>query len=134
MGQSRYKLKLLYDGDCPFCRRDVQWLLQQDRGGMLAAEDIVAIGFNAARYGLTQAQVMGALHAVLPDGRIVRGMEAIRQAYQTVGLGWLVAPTRLPIVRPVADMLYRLFAANRVRLGRLFGRRCGRERCKVNFP
>jgi hypothetical protein len=40
--------------------------------------------------------VAGVLHGVMPDGRIVRGVEAIRQAYQAVGLGSLVAPTRLP--------------------------------------
>ena len=32
--------KLLYDGQCPFCRREVDWLKRRDRAGRLVAEDI----------------------------------------------------------------------------------------------
>ena len=97
MPEQRYKL--LYDGQCPFCRREVEWLRRRDRDGNLALEDIADPGFDPAQYGLTREEVMGVLHGVLPDGRVVRRVEAIRQAYRAVGLGWLVAPTRLPLVR-----------------------------------
>ncbi len=79
------RLKLLYDGDCPFCRREAQWLKRRDRDGRLALEDIAALGFDPSRYGLTRQEVMDVLHGVLPDGRIVRGVEALRQAYQAIG-------------------------------------------------
>jgi predicted DCC family thiol-disulfide oxidoreductase YuxK len=74
---------------------------------------------------------MGVLHGILPDGRVVRGVEAIRQVYGAVGLGWLVAPTRLPVIRWGLDCMYGAFARNRVRLGRLFGRQCERGVCTV---
>jgi predicted DCC family thiol-disulfide oxidoreductase YuxK len=128
---SHWRLKLLYDGECPFCRREVEWLKRRDRDGHLAMEDIAAPGFTSAQYGLTREEVMGVLHGVLPDGRVVRRVEAIRQAYRAVGLGWLVAPTRLPVIRWVLDCLYGAFARNRVRLGRLFGRRCESGVCTV---
>ena len=124
-----WQVKLLYDGDCPFCRREVEWLKRRDRQGRLAVEDIGAIGFSPARYGLTQQEVTGVLHGVLPDGRVVSRLEAIRQAYQAVGLGWLVAPTRLPVVDGALDRMYGLFAANRGRLGRWFGRVCDSGAC-----
>ena len=126
--------KLLYDGDCPFCRREVEWLKRRDRNDRLALENIAALGFDPAQYGLTHEEVMGSLHGVLPDGRVVRRVEAIRQAYQAVGLGWLVAPTRLPIVRGMLDRMYGVFARNRIRLGRLFGRKCESGVCMVNTP
>ena len=94
-------------------------------------EDISALGFDPSRYGLTRQEVMDVLHGVLPDGRIVRGVEAIRQAYQAVGLGWLIAPTRLPGVRVVLDRMYRVFARNRAGLGRWFGRRCQDGVCSM---
>jgi predicted DCC family thiol-disulfide oxidoreductase YuxK len=125
------RLKLLYDGECPFCRREAQWLKRRDRGGRLMLEDITALGFDPSRYGLTRQEVMDVLHVVLPDGRIVRGAEAVRQAYQAIGLGWLVAPTRLPVVRGVLDRLYLAFAHNRVGLGRWFGRRCQGGACSM---
>ena len=116
--------KLLYDGQCPFCRREVEWLRRRDRAGKLVAEDISDPGFRAETYGLSQAEVMAVVNGVLPDGRIVRRLEAIREAYRVVGLGWLVAPLSWPVVGWLADRAYGVFARNRVALGRLFGRQC----------
>jgi predicted DCC family thiol-disulfide oxidoreductase YuxK len=127
-----HQMRLLYDGDCPFCRREVEWLKRRDLGDHLVFENIAAIGFDPGRYGLTHEEIMGSLHGILPDGRIVRGGEAIREAYRGVGLGWLVAPTRLPIISGLLDGAYRVFARNRVRLGRLFGRDCRSGTCPVS--
>jgi predicted DCC family thiol-disulfide oxidoreductase YuxK len=124
------RLKLLYDGDCPICRREAEWLARRDRNDRLALENIAAVGFDPGRYGLTWEEVNGSLHGILPDGRVVRRVEAVRQAYRAVGLGWLVAPLRLPIVRGLADRAYGLFARNRTRLGSLWGRKCPDGACK----
>lgn len=94
-----------------------------DRRSALALVDISASDFDAARFGLTAETVQGALHAIGPDGRIARGMDAVRAAYRAVGLGWLAAPTGWPLLRPIFDRLYRVFARNRLRIGRWFGRR-----------
>jgi predicted DCC family thiol-disulfide oxidoreductase YuxK len=129
---SDWRVKLLYDGQCPFCRREVEWLKRHDGEGRLALEDITAEGFDPAPYGLTRQEVTEALHGVLPDGRVVRRVEAIRQAYQAIGWGWLVAPSRWPVVREVLDRLYGVFARNRVRWGSWFGRNCGRGACAAH--
>ena len=74
---------------------------------------------------------MGVMHGVFPDGRIVRKVEAFRQAYRAVGLGWLLAPTGSAVLRWFFDGLYELFARYRVSLGRLFGRSCTTGTCDV---
>jgi predicted DCC family thiol-disulfide oxidoreductase YuxK len=125
-----WQLKLLYDGECPFCRREAWWLKRRDRKGHLLLEDINDPAFDPGKYGLTRDEVMGVLHGVLPDGRIVRRVEAIREAYRTIGLGWLVAPTAWPGVRWVADKCYGVFARNRLALGRMFGRGACEGTCK----
>jgi predicted DCC family thiol-disulfide oxidoreductase YuxK len=117
-------IKLLYDGQCPFCRREVAWLKRRDHEGRIATEDITDPSFHAERYGLTQEEVMGVLHGILPDGRVVRRVDAIREAYQAVGLGWIVAPLSWPVLGWMAEVAYGLFARNRLALGRLFGRKC----------
>jgi predicted DCC family thiol-disulfide oxidoreductase YuxK len=127
MAEQRFTL--LYDGECPFCRREVEWLRRRDREGHLALEDITDPHFDPAQYGLTREEVAGVLHGILPDGRVVRRVEAIRQAYYAVGLGWLVAPTRWPVVRWVLDGMYGIFARNRIRWGRLLGRPCESGKC-----
>ena len=48
------RLKLLYDGECPFCRREVEWLRRRDHEGKLALEDIADPGFDPAQYGLSR--------------------------------------------------------------------------------
>jgi predicted DCC family thiol-disulfide oxidoreductase YuxK len=126
-----WRMKLLYDGACPFCRREIQWLKRWDRDGSLALEDISSPSFDPAIYGLTRRDVRAVLHGVLPDGRVVRRLEAIRLAYEAVGLGWLVIPMRLPGVRWVADRLYGAFARNRVLLAQLFSRGCQHGACVV---
>jgi predicted DCC family thiol-disulfide oxidoreductase YuxK len=124
-----WRFKLLYDGECPFCRREVEWLKRWDQTGLLATEDIAALGFDPSRYGLTRDEVMRVLHGVKPDGMVLSRMEAVREAYRTVGLGWLLAPTRLPVLRAVSDSLYGLFARNRETWGEWLGRGCSKGSC-----
>ena len=90
-----------------------------DRSTLPAASsacDITARGFDPARYGTTRAALMGRMHALAPDGRLLVGMDAIRAAYSAVGLGWLLAPTRLPLVRRLAERA--LFVAYRCAISR----------------
>ena len=134
MSSRRWQLKLLYDGQCSFCRREVHWLKRRDAKGQVALEDISDPAFDPRHYGLTAEQVAAALHGVLPDGRIVCGMDAVRAVYEVVGLGWLIAATRWPGIHWGADRLYRLFARHRLRLGRLSGKRCATGACATGVP
>jgi predicted DCC family thiol-disulfide oxidoreductase YuxK len=126
-----WRFKVLYDGECPFCRLEARWLGSLNRAGRLAIEDIAAPGFDPARYGSTLPELMGTLHGVFPDGRQTRGVETFCQAYRALGLGWVLAPTGWPGLRPLFDFLYILFARYRVRLGRVFGQRCAGDRCSL---
>ena len=128
---SEWRFKLLYDGECPFCRREVRWLQLRNRHGYLSFEDIASTDFDPARYGLTHQEVMGSIHGVFPDGRVVRKVEVFRQAYRAIGLGWLLAPTGWPVLKWFFDRLYALFARHRVSLGRFFGRSCEAGTCGV---
>lgn len=112
-----WQIRVLYDGECPLCAREIRALRRLDRGrGRIDFEDISAPGFDAGRYGLTARDVIDRIHGVLPDGRVVEGMEVFRRAWAAVGLGWLLAPSAWPGLRRIADAAYRLFARNRLRL------------------
>lgn len=123
-------LTLLIDGDCPLCKREVAWLARRDKAGRLKFVDIAAQDFDPQPYARTIPQLMGAIHAVQPDGRMITGVEVFRQAYTAIGLGWLIAPTRWPMVRQLADFAYLVFAKLRPMLQRS-GRDCNTGRCKV---
>jgi predicted DCC family thiol-disulfide oxidoreductase YuxK len=111
-----WQIRVLFDGECPLCRREINLLERRDRErGRVEFEDISKPGFDPAAYGLDAEQVMARIHAVLPDGSLVEGLEVFRRVYAAVGLGWLLAPTRWPLLRGVAEAGYRIFARNRLR-------------------
>lgn len=122
---------ILIDGDCPLCRHEANLMRRLDRGrGNLELIDIAEPGFDAGRYGTTFDAVMGHIHGVLPDGRLVTGMEVFRRAYAAVGCGWVLGWTRLPVISWVADRVYAFFARYRLALT---GRKdaCADGRCRV---
>jgi predicted DCC family thiol-disulfide oxidoreductase YuxK len=122
---------VLIDGECPVCRREAEFLRRLDGGRKrLALEDISAPGFDPSRFGCSMDELKEEIHGALADGTVVRGMEVFRRAYAAVGLGWLLVPTRLPVVRQAADVAYRWMAHNRFRwMGRVGA--CPTGRCRV---
>lgn len=115
-------ITVLYDGACPLCRREAAFLRRRDRErGKIDLEDISDPAFDASKYSRTWDQLMSEIHGVLPDGSVISGLEVFRRAYAAIGLGWLLAPTRLPVINRIADRAYTLFARNRLRLT---GRHC----------
>ncbi|MBW2541680.1 MAG: DUF393 domain-containing protein [Deltaproteobacteria bacterium] len=102
-----------------------------DRGrGRVEFEDISQPAFDPAAYGLSAEQVMARIHGVLPDGDIVEGLEVFRRVYAAVGLGWLLAPTRWPLIRHLSEAGYRIFARNRLRWTGREGA-CDSGRCQL---
>ncbi|WP_445368465.1 thiol-disulfide oxidoreductase DCC family protein [Methylomonas sp. BW4-1] len=123
---------LLYDGRCPICRKEVNWLQSRNKQNKLGLQDIHAEGFNPADYGKSLDELMAEIHGVNPDGRVIKGMPVFYAAYSAVGLGWLMAPTRWPLLKPLFDRLYALFARHRLRLGTLFGAKpCQDASCSI---
>lgn len=113
-----WQIKLLYDGACPLCLREVNALRQRDRGqGQVVFVDIAADDYSpAAHGGVDFATAMGRIHAVLPDGSVIKNVEVFRRIYAILGLGWVYAPTRWPMIGPVVDWLYGIWADWRLAL------------------
>ena len=115
------RYRLLYDGACPICSREVLWLHRRCPEA-IEAVDIGAKDFNADVYGLTAPQVDAALYGIRPDGSVTVGMDSLREAYGLADLGWLMSWTGWWPARPAFNVFYRWFARNRMRIGRLLGR------------
>ncbi|SBO42495.1 thiol-disulfide oxidoreductase DCC family protein [Cyanobium sp. NIES-981] len=115
-------LEILYDGGCPLCLREVRLLRHRDRQRhgaqpVLAFVDVDAAGYDPREHGgITYRQAMERIHAISADGAVLTDVEVFRRAYALVGLGWLYAPSRWPLLRPLVDGVYRLWAAWRLRL------------------
>ncbi|MBD2314794.1 DUF393 domain-containing protein [Desertifilum sp. FACHB-1129] len=116
--QDTWQIKLLYDGECPLCVREVNFLRKRDAGrGLVAFVDIASDRYNPQDNGGVDFETaMGRIHAVLPDGSTVKNIEVFRQVYEVLGMGWVYAATRWPIIGPVVDWLYELWADWRLAL------------------
>ena len=111
-----YPLRLLYDAQCPVCSLEMDHLRARCPDGRLLFEDISQPGFDAARFGLTFEAVDAEIHAIRPDGSVLKGVEVLRLAYAAAGLGWVMRPTGWAPLRPLFDLGYRVFARHRRRI------------------
>ncbi len=113
-----WQINLLYDGDCPLCVHEVNFLRQKDQGrGLVKFTDIADESYTAEQNGgVDYATAMGRIHAVLADGTVIKNVEVFRQVYRVLGIGWIYAPTGWPLVGPVVDWLYGVWAKWRLAL------------------
>jgi len=113
-----WRIKLLYDGECPLCLREVNFLQKRDAGrGLVAFVDIADKSYKPEdNANIDFKTAMGRIHAVLPDGTVVKNVEVFRRVYEALGMGWVYAITKLPIVGFVADSLYGIWADWRLKL------------------
>lgn len=107
-----WQIELLYDGECPLCLREVDFLKRKDAGrGLVSFVDIAQDDYDpAAHGGVDYEAAMGRIHAVLPDGTVIRNVAVFRRVYEILGMGWIYALTKVPILGALADWLYGLWA------------------------
>ena len=119
-----HEVEVFFDGECPLCKKEIDFVRRLDRGrGRIAFTDIAAPGFDASLISMTHDDLMARIHARLPDGSLVEGVEVFRRMYAAAGLGPVVALTRLPGLTHALDAGYRWFAKNRL---------CLTGRCETN--
>lgn len=111
-----FDIEVFYDGDCPLCVREMRLLRRLDKRERIRFVDIAAESFDRSSVGVTWEALMDRIHARLPDGTLVEGVEVFRRLYAAVGFKSLVALTRLPGIAQLLDLGYRWFAKNRLRL------------------
>lgn len=119
------EMEVFFDGGCPLCLREINFLKRRDCHGRIKFTDIDASDFSSESCGKTYDELMAKIYGRLPDGTWITGVEVFRRLYAAVGFGPLVALTRLPVISQIMDLGYHLFAKNRLRLtGRCTAQSC----------
>lgn len=119
MSDSDRAYTVVYDGDCNVCTRlvDVLERLDSDREIEIMPSRAAAIStrFPWIPAGAYKESIQVIRSA---DGRTWQGAAAIEQLLDVLPKGTLMSWIfSIPLARPVAERLYRLFARNRHRLG-----------------
>ena len=130
MSKPGFEVEVFYDSECPLCVKEIRMLERLDKKRRIRFTDIAAPDFDASEVGVSWQQLMDRIHGRFPDGTLIEGVEVFRRLYGAVGLGFVLAPTRLPGLSKLADMAYESFAKNRLRLTG----RCAKGLCEVPMP
>ena len=108
-------LRFLYDGKCPLCRRETNFLKKKDKLNNILFIDISCKNFNPADHqNITYRQAMNNLHGILSNGRIIKGLDVLSYAYELIGLGWVYSPLKIPYLSNFLRLLYKYWAKYRL--------------------
>lgn len=97
---------VIYNDTCPICAREVAGYKR------MAAQDDLPIAFSGlsdgafAQYGLTEETAAKRFH-VVEDGRLIGGVDAFIALWARMPrLAWLARIVGLPVIRPIARVVY----------------------------
>ena len=111
------KLTIFFDGGCPLCKREVDFLQSKNQKGYLRFIDINSSDFSLdIKYGITYKQAMERIHALKSDGSVIKDIKVFQEAYSLLGLGWIYAPTKLPILDKLFEYIYGIWAKYRLQI------------------
>ena len=111
------KLTFLYDGGCPLCRRETDFLKRRDKIGNIRFVDINSDNYDPTNYqNISFEKAMSNLHGILHDGNLIQGLDVLAYAYQLVGLGWVYFPTKIPIISNLLKIFYSFWAKHRLKI------------------
>lgn len=109
---------LVYDGQCRVCIGSVNKIRDWDRHGRFEMVAYQAEGVPERFPNISRQQFEESVQLIGPEGGRWEGPAAVEKIFELVPrarpFAWLF---RIPLARPIARALYRLFARNRHRFG-----------------
>ncbi len=121
---------VVYDGECPFCRRQIARIRKYDRHGRFECVPRQTPGLTGRFPALGQGGFDTGMRLIVPDGRIYVGADSVYQiSRQLAVFRWFAWLYRVPGVHGLARAVYGWIAARR----RSLGRRCNDGACSVPF-
>ena len=111
------KLTFLYDGGCPLCKRETDFLKRKDKFGNIKFVDINSDDYDPTNYqNISYKKAMSNLHGILHNGNLIQGLDVLAYAYQLVGLGWVYFPIKIPIISNLLKIFYSFWAKYRLKI------------------
>jgi predicted DCC family thiol-disulfide oxidoreductase YuxK len=115
------ELTLYYDGQCPLCVAEIEFLQSRSTKDQLAFVDVTQTDFEAAGHNISCDAAMAQIHGRTADGQVLVGVPVFAVAYKLARLpvlAWLLSRAWL---MPVLQPAYVLFAKHRQAISRRIG-------------
>lgn len=108
-------LQLLYDGECPICKREICMLQKKNSQSKIKFVDISSKEFLPAELSrIDYDTAMSQIHAIDGKGDLLIGIPAFAAVYAHCQLLATSTLLRIPFVTAILNPLYTLFAKNRL--------------------
>ena len=110
--RARFKARhlVLWDGDCGFCRRGIEWIATQDRRGALDFKPYQSVELAPS---LREA-CKSALHVIKADGKVIRAGRAMMFCGTFTRFSGWARLGMWPIFLPFVELGYKFIANNRM--------------------
>ena len=110
------KLIFLFDGGCPLCLRETNFLKSKDELNKINFVDI-NINYNPILYkDITYTEAMSNLHGILENGNIIKGLDVLAYSYELIGIGWVYSPLKIKFLAPFLRLFYKYWAKYRLKI------------------
>ena len=111
------KLIFLFDGGCPLCLRETNFLKSKDELNKIDFVDINNVDYNPILFkDISYADAMLNLHGILENGNIIKGLDVLAYSYELIGLGWVYYPLKIEFLAPVLRLFYKYWAKYRLKI------------------
>ena len=111
------KLTFLFDGGCPLCLRETNFLKRRDISNKITFIDINRQDYDKKIYNdISCSEAMSNLHGIMENGEIIKGLDVLAYSYELVGLGWIYYPLKIKFLSPVLRLVYRYWAKYRLQI------------------
>ncbi len=111
------KLIFLFDGGCPLCLRETNFLKSKDELNKIDFVDINNVNYNPILFkDISYAEAMSNLHGILENGNIIKGLDVLAYSYELIGLGWVYFPLKIKFLAPVLRLFYKYWAKYRLKI------------------
>lgn len=111
-----YPLTVYFDGECPICRREIDFMKKFNRKHQLAFIDFSASSYRSAEHGFSPCDLGKVIHARWSNGTVIMGVEVFREMWEAIGFRTLARLARRPMINKLLVRGYDWFARNRLRL------------------
>ena len=101
---------VLWDGDCGFCRRSVEWLAANDKRGALEFKPYQSVELAPS----LKESCSHSVHVIKTDGEVIRAGRAMMFCGTFTRFGGWARIALWPIFLPFIELGYKFIAANRM--------------------
>ena len=108
---------MLYDGECPLCVKEIEFLKARDKRRKIDFVDIASSAYSPSdNAGIDYERAMRRIHGITSDGQVIEGVQVFRRLYEAVGLGYVYAIVQVKPIGALAEALYNVWAKYRMEL------------------